>query len=104
VCWLAEDSLILEFNQGDVIRVREACYVIVHGPVQARVTHDGDALCANMGIGDMFGRISSYLRLPPQAQLCATDHCLVCQVPMDIFNSFMNAYGGFEAWVKRHAD
>ncbi len=48
-------------------------YPDVHGSVQARVTHDGDALCANMGLGDMFGEISFYLRLPPHAQPCATD-------------------------------
>ncbi|GMQ99997.1 MAG: hypothetical protein BMS9Abin18_0827 [Zetaproteobacteria bacterium] len=105
--WLAEESTIIEFKQGDTIggdkRPGNVCYVIVHGSVQACVTRDGDTLSAYLGVGDMFGEISSYLRLPPHTQLRAENHCLICRVPKDIFNSFMNAYGGFEAWVKQHA-
>ncbi|MDQ6960216.1 MAG: cyclic nucleotide-binding domain-containing protein [Mariprofundaceae bacterium] len=101
--WLAEESTILEFRQGNSIDADEACYVIVYGSVQAYVTCDGEPLCANMGIGDMFGEISAYLRLPPHTRLCATDHCLVCRIPGDVFHAFMNAHSGFRAWVKQHA-
>jgi len=102
--WLAEESVILEYKQGDVIeRPDDACCVIVHGTVQACVTRDGDTLSAHMGVGDMFGKVSSYVRLPSHTELCAANHCLICRVPQNIFNSFMNAYGGFEGWVKRYA-
>jgi len=102
--WLAEESKILEFKQGDVIEnPDDACCVIVHGSVQACVIRDGDTLSEHLGVGDMFGQINSFVQLPPHAELHAEDHCLICQMPKNIFNSFMNAYGGFEAWVKQYA-
>jgi len=105
--WLAEESTILEFKQEDTIdlsgQTGKACFVIVYGSVRACVTCEGKLLSANMGIGDMFGDVSAYLRLPPHTQLCATDHCLVCRIPEDVFNAFMNAHQGFRTWVKQHA-
>jgi len=102
--WLAEEAVILEYKQGDAVeRPDDACCVIVHGAVQACVARDGDTLCASMGVGDMFGKINSFVRLPPHTKLRAKNHCLICRVPKNIFNSFMNAYGGYEAWVKQYA-
>lgn len=102
-CWLAEESTMLEFKQEDTLHMDEACFVIMHGSVQASVTCDDEPLSANMGIGAMFGGISAYLRLPPRTVLRATEHCLICRIPGEVFNSFMNAHGGFRAWVKQHA-
>ncbi len=102
--WLAEESRILEYRQGDAIeRPEDACCVIVHGTVSATVARDGHALRTRLTPGDMFGRISPYIRLPSGARLTAETHCLIARVPGKIFHALMNAYGGFEAWVKRYS-
>lgn len=102
--WLAEESRILEYQEGDAVeRPDDAFCVIVYGSVQACATRGSDTLCADLDVGDVFGKVSSYVRLPPHTKLHAKDHCLICHVPKKVFYSFMNAYGGFEAWVKKHS-
>lgn len=102
--WLAEESRILEYRRGDEVdRPEDACCVIVHGKVRATVSRDGQTLVTELSAGDMFGRISPYIRLPSGTKLTAETHCLIARVPGKIFNAFMNAYGGFEAWVKRYS-
>lgn len=102
--WLAEESQILEFKQGDTIENPDnACCVIVHGSVQASVTRDSNTLSDNMGVGDVFGKVNSCVQLPPNTELRAKDHCLICRIPKNIFSSFMNAYGGFEIWMRQYA-
>jgi len=106
-CWLVEESRVLEFKNGDSIRSKEpledACCIIAYGTAKACVERLDTVLCMHMQAGDMFGGPSAYLRLPPNTRIVALDHCLVCCIPKDIFQSFMNAYGSFEAWVKAHA-
>jgi len=102
--WLAEESRILEYQEDDAVeRPDDAFCVIVYGSVQACATRGSDTLCADLDVGDVFGKVSSYVRLPPHTKLHAKDHCLICHVPKKVFYSFMNAYGGFEAWVKKHS-
>jgi len=103
--WLAEESQILEFKQGETIEnPLDACCIIVHGSVQVSVMRDDHTLSDAMTVGDMFGKINSYIQLPPNTEIHAMDHCLICRMPKNIFNSFMNAYGGFETWMRQYAE
>ncbi len=103
--WLAEESQILEFKQGDTIdNPQDACCIIVHGAVQASVIRDNNTLSDEMTVGDMFGKNNSYVQLPPHTELQAKNHCLICRMPKNIFSSFMNAYGEFETWMRQYAE
>jgi CRP-like cAMP-binding protein len=102
--WLAEESRILEYRKGEEIdRPDDACCVVAHGTVRASVARNGNMLVTSLAAGDMFGRVSPYIRLPSGTRLVAETHCLIARVPAKIFHAFMNAYGGFEAWVKRYS-
>jgi CRP-like cAMP-binding protein len=104
--WLADESRVLEFMDGTLItrdgEMEDRCCVIVYGKAIATHKENGESIRHAMETGDMFGDVSSHLRLPPDSIINADGRCLVCSIPKTVFRSFMNAYGGFEKWVQLH--
>jgi len=104
--WLAEESRLREFEDGTIIfndsEKNERCYIIVYGDAVARHIDRGQAIDMEMHKGDIFGNMHSYLQLPPMTTIRASGRCLVCSIPKEIFQSFMNAYGHFEQWIETH--
>jgi len=104
--WLADESQILEFMDGTLItrdgEMTDRCCIVVYGNAVAEHTENGELIKHPMKTGDMFGDVSSYLRLPPESTIKADGRCLICSMPRKVFQSFMNAYGHFELWVELH--
>ncbi len=104
--WLADESHILEFMDGTLItrdgEMEDRCCVIVYGKATAAHKENEETIRHTMETGDMFGDVSSHLRLPPDSIINADGRCLVCSMPKIVFHSFMNAYGNFEKWVELH--
>jgi CRP-like cAMP-binding protein len=102
--WLAEESFLAEFRDGEPVSAQgnladHAC-VIVHGAIAAHGP-DGDR---HLATGAMFGDVVQDLQLAEGTALTADGRCLVCAIPRQVFQSFMNAYGGFEQWVQAHGE
>ena len=104
--WLADESHILEFKDGTLItrngEMEDRCCVIVYGKAVAAHKENGETIRLKMETGDMFGDVNSRLRLPPDSIINADGRCLICSMPRNVFQSFMNAYGNFEQWVELH--
>jgi len=104
--WLADESRVLEFLDGTLItrdgEMTDRCCVIVYGKAVAAHKVDGETIRHTMETGDMFGDVSSHLRLPPDSIINADGRCLICSMPKTVFQSFMNVYGNFEQWVEQH--
>jgi len=104
--WLADESRILEFMDGTLItrdgEMEDRCCIIVYGKAVAAHKENGETIRHTMETGDMFGDVSSHLRLPPDSIINADGRCLVCSMPRTVFQSFMNAYGNFEKWIELH--
>ncbi|MDT8376332.1 MAG: cyclic nucleotide-binding domain-containing protein [Mariprofundaceae bacterium] len=104
--WLADESRVLEFMDGTLItrdgEMADRCCVIVYGKAVAEHKENGEIIRHSMQTGDMFGDVSSHLRLPPNSAIRADGRCLICSMPRKVFQSFMNAYGHFELWVELH--
>jgi len=106
--WLASESDILEFFAGDIIGKKgsfgaDYFYIIAFGKAAARRdVGDGKIMHCALGVNAMFGDGSRLLSFPANTELHAFERCLVCKVPIKIFNSFSNAYGGFDHWLNKH--
>lgn len=104
--WLAEESHLLEFQPGTLItrsgEMRDRCCILVYGSATAVHSVDDKSIELVMQTGEMFGDISSYLSLPQNTVVRATSRCLICSMPRNVFQAFMNAYGHFEQWVEMH--
>ncbi|MCF7821013.1 MAG: cyclic nucleotide-binding domain-containing protein [Mariprofundaceae bacterium] len=104
--WLADESHVLEFMDGTLItrdgEMEDRCCIIVYGKAVATHKENEESIRLTMQTGDMFGDVSSHLRLPPDSIINADGRCLVCSMPKEVFRSFMNAYGSFEHWVEVH--
>ncbi len=106
--WLADESELLEFSSGDVIGKkgsfgRDCFYIIAFGKAVARRdVGGGQVLHCELPTNAMFGDGSRLLSFPAETELHAFERCLICKVPIEIFNSFSNAYGGFEHWLDKH--
>lgn len=104
--WLAEESHLLEFQSDSLItrdgEMSDRCCIIVYGTATAQRTVDGKTIELLMETGEMFGDLNSYLSLPPGTTVRTNSRCLVCSMPKEVFQSFMNAYGHFEQWIEAH--
>ncbi|MDX8383435.1 MAG: cyclic nucleotide-binding domain-containing protein [Ghiorsea sp.] len=106
--WLAEESELLEFSAGDVIGKKgdfgaDFFYIIAFGKAAARrEVEGGQVLHSELSINAMYGDATALLRFPADTVLHAYERCLICKVPVEIFTSFSNAYGGFEYWLDKH--
>jgi CRP-like cAMP-binding protein len=106
--WLAEESTLGEYQDGEQIvidgNLEDHGCIVVHGAVIARFKAKGKKPSHKLKTGDMFGDINRYMRLPEDVTFTAIGHCLICCIPRHVFQSFMNAYGSFEQWVRAHSE
>ncbi|MDX8407583.1 MAG: cyclic nucleotide-binding domain-containing protein [Mariprofundaceae bacterium] len=106
--WVAEESRLREFGDNQVIMDKQhhpdSCCIILFGKAEARRTQGDTAIDCTLNTGDMFGDVSRYIQLPPETEVRASDHTLICCMPGEIFQSFMNAYASFEQWVEPHGE
>lgn len=105
--WLAEESTLSEYQDGDKIvidgNLEDHGCIVVHGAVDAHVpVPDKKKHTLTLKTGDMFGDVNRYILLPKDVKFTAVGHCLICCIPRHVFQSFMNAYGTFEQWVQAH--
>lgn len=104
--WLAEESHLLEFQSDSLItrdgEMPDRCCIIVYGTATAQRTVNGKTIEILMETGEMFGDLNACLSLPPDTAIRTNSRCLVCSMPKEVFQSFMNAYGHFEQWVEAH--
>jgi len=99
--WAAEESTVDEFNNGDSISdhkpAQPVCHILLAGSAELTLSNGASA---PLTTGAMFGDVSPCIRLPSQATVKATEHTLVCNIPENIFRSFMNVYASFDQQVK----
>lgn len=99
--WAAEESVVHEYEPGEVISSNDlsapVCHIILSGKAKMK-TIDGQQMA--LSTGDLFGTVSPYIELPLDAEIRACDRSLVCEIPENIFNTFMNVYASFEQNVK----
>ncbi|MDQ6989660.1 MAG: cyclic nucleotide-binding domain-containing protein [Mariprofundaceae bacterium] len=106
--WLADEAELLEYSSGDCIGKKgsfgaDHFYIIAFGKAAAsRDVGGGKTLHCELGVNAMFGDGSRLLSFPAGTELHAFERCLVCKIPIEIFDSFFNAYGGFEHWLEKH--
>jgi len=102
--WVAEESSLYEFDANSAIvhmgEMKDAVFALYHGQAEICTPMGGSILRTVIGENDMFGNVSPYISLPPAAEVMALERCLVCKIPEHIFHALMNAYGGFEHWIK----
>ncbi len=103
--WVAEESTVNEYSDGTAIMESEkkmpACHILLSGSLELKLP---DGKVTKLTSGMMFGNINPYIRVPPQATLNAKEHTLICNMPKNIFHSFMNVYSSFEQYIKNQHD
>ncbi len=106
--WVAEESRLREFTEDEIIMDQEhrpnCCCIILFGEAHGKRVQGNTTTACTFGTGDMFGDVSRYIQLPPGTEVRARKHTLVCCMPGEIFQSFMNAYASFEQWVEEHGE
>jgi len=104
--WMADESKLLEFQDNAIITrdgdMTDRCCIIVYGNAVASHQTGKTAIEYKMETCDMFGDVNPHLQMPPNSVIRAQGHCLVCSMPRKVFQSFMNAYAGFEHWIEAH--
>ncbi|HID37860.1 MAG TPA: cyclic nucleotide-binding domain-containing protein [Ghiorsea sp.] len=103
--WLGEEALLKEFEPGQSLLEEghlNYFYIIAFGRAIASRDVGGKNLSCEMGVHALFGNESALLALPEGTTLVASERCLVCKVPLAIFEAFSKAYGGFEHWTEKH--
>ncbi|HXH64933.1 MAG TPA: cyclic nucleotide-binding domain-containing protein [Mariprofundaceae bacterium] len=104
--WLAEESTLSEYQDEEGIfmegKLANHGCIVVHGAVLARFSANGKEHTHKLKTGDLFGEVDRHIHLPKDVAFTAVGHCLICCIPRHVFQSFMNAYGAFEQWVRTH--
>ncbi|MDQ6964372.1 MAG: cyclic nucleotide-binding domain-containing protein [Mariprofundales bacterium] len=99
--WLAKSSRVRQFKSGEMIS--QDCsssaqwLIMMHGEQEwlTDLKRSGEVATGAMVYGG-----SKFLRRDNSMVRCVKDS-LVCEAPPAIFTSFMQAYGGFDRWVKQ---
>jgi len=106
--WLAEESKVHEFNDGDEIPQTEGGdnigWIILYGEAVASREQDDKVMEFSLGVGDMFGSANQFIALPIGTTVRAKGNCLACSVPENVIQAFTNAYGSFEQWIEPHGE
>jgi len=104
--WLAEESRVVEYDDGSEIingqEPHDSCCVIIHGNAVVKWYENESRHERILEHGDMFGDISPMIQLPENATVITDDHCLVCNIPRNIFKAFMAAYASFDNWMRQY--
>lgn len=107
--WLEEDAELIEYAPGEKIGQegqfeRDAIYILAFGrAVVRRKIPNGKELSYEADPNMMYGDATLYLRFPADTEIFAMDRCLAFKIPLEIFDSFFNAYGGFGLWAENYA-
>ncbi|MDQ6982593.1 MAG: cyclic nucleotide-binding domain-containing protein [Mariprofundus sp.] len=103
--WIAEESTVNEYSDGTSIMESEqkmpVCHILLSGSLELKLP---DGRVIQMTSGMMFGDINPYICVPLQTTLKAKEHTLICNMPKNIFQSFMNVYPSFEQYIKTQHD
>ena len=103
--WIAEESTVNEYSDGTPImesgEIMPACHILLSGSLELKFP---DGRATRLTSGMMFGNINPYIRIPLQATLKAKGHILICNMPKNIFQSFINVYPSFEQYIKTQQD
>ncbi len=104
--WTAEESILDEYQAGEEIiissQIGKSCLILLSGKAELRL-HAG-AKQEELTPGSIFGDVSPYIQLPSSAEIKAREHTLVCRIPENIFQSFMNVYTSFEQHIEQVGD
>lgn len=102
--WLEEEAELVEYAAGDTIdEAGDFFFILAFGKAVAAREVAGQTLTCDLEVNAVYGNANEVLALPPQTRLMASERCLVCKVPLEIFDAFSIAYVGFEHWVEGHA-
>jgi len=103
--WIAEESTVHEYSDGAPIVESEekmpACHILLSGSLELKFP---DGRATRLTSGMMFGNINPYIRIPLQTTIKAKGRTLICNMPKNIFQSFMNVYPSFEQYIKTQHD
>jgi CRP-like cAMP-binding protein len=104
--WLVEESELVEYEAGDSLidEAGEYFYMIAFGKAQAKRQIEGKDLSLELGINALYSNTEDALKMPEGTSLTATERCLVCKTPLDIFEAFSKAYGDFAHWIEKHIE
>jgi len=104
--WLADEARLVEYQVGDSLLNEQGdyFYILAFGKAKASITDGDKAQSCDLDVHALYSTESDILKLPEGANLIAVERCLVCKVPLAIFDAFSKAYGGFEHWVEKHAE
>ena len=104
--WLVEESELVEYEAGDslISEPGEYFYIIAFGKAEAKREVDGKQVNCGLGVNDFYANAGDILSIPDGASLVACERCLVCKTPLDILESFSQAYGDFEHWLSAHVE
>jgi len=96
--WVSEESHILDVRAGAALTLKaKAAYLILHGEINA--LHQ-DHIVKKLQRSQMFSQLNKHLLLPEHTSIVAQERSLVCEIPSEIFSSFMATYASFERWVE----
>jgi len=103
--WIAEESTVNEYSDGTPIMESEkkmpTCHILLSGSLELKLP---DGRVTKLTSGMMFGNINPYICVPIRATLKAKEHTLICNMPKNIFQSFINVYPSFEQYIKTQHD
>jgi CRP-like cAMP-binding protein len=104
--WLGEESELIEFAADESLiqdgEQDDSFYIIAFGEAVASRKVGDESFSCDLAVNTIYGNASDALALPMGTKLVAKERCLVCKVPLEIFNAFSMAYGGFDLWVENH--
>jgi len=96
--WVAEESHIIDIQAGSTLQQEaNTSYLILHGELQVL---QAERTLRTLQRSQMFSQLHPHLQLPSNTALVAQERTLICQIPKEVFTSFMDAYGSFERWVE----
>lgn len=100
--WAAEESVVHSYEAGETIPVSDlsapVCHIILSGEAELTLP-DGQQI--NLCSGDFFGTVNPHIELPFESAIRTKQRALVCEMPENIFNTFMKLYASFEQHVEQ---
>lgn len=100
--WAAEESVVHSYESGETIPISDlsapVCHIILSGEAELNLP-DGQQI--KLSSGDFFGTVNPHIELPFESEIKTKQRALVCEMPENIFNTFMKLYASFEQHVEQ---
>jgi len=100
--WAAEESVVNAYEVGEIIPVSDlsapVCHIILSGEA---ALHMPDGQQQLLSSGAFFGTVNPDIELPLGSEVRTRQRALVCEMPENIFHTFMKVYASFEQHVKQ---